>query len=305
MGNSRWSSDAYTTLKSDYSKMATDDIFTSRNDIDPSMSPVGVKYRESRDSEAHPESLAIGIFLDVTGSMGVIPEILVRQKLGALVETMLNHGIEHPAIMFGAIGDHIADNVPLQVGQFESGTIELNEWLTKTFLEGGGGGQNMESYLLAYLFSARHTSIDCFEKRGTKGFLFTIGDEKSWDQVDADHLKAIMGYPQSDPITLGDILAEVQRTYHVFHVHINQTGYKDDPDVIGHWRGLLGERLIILDDYNALAEVIASTVAVMRGVDLASVTASFDSATAALVNHALLNVANTDLATTNKGIIDL
>jgi hypothetical protein len=289
MGYTKWSDDAYSYLKSSKVGASVDDIFVNNKTgkISDAMSPFGVKFRESRDSEDHPESVSIALYLDVTGSMGRIPEILVREKLGSLMNTLIEHGVKHPQIMFGGIGDHISDRFPLQVGQFESGTAELDKWLTEIYIEGGGGGQSMESYTLAWLFCARHTSCDCFEKRGEKSFLFTIGDEASWDTLEASYLKAIMGYSQSDNLTDKQLLEEVQRSYHVFHIHINEASYKDDPTVLGYWRNLLGERLIILQDYNAIAETIASTVAVIHGIDLKNILKSFDAITASTVEKAL------------------
>lgn len=307
MGYSRWSSDAYTYLKKDYSTKSRDDIFTSNKSrsLAPELDPNGLVFRESRDSDANPNTIAISVFLDVTGSMGRIPEHLIRHKLGDLMDTLLDHNIQDPQVMFSAIGDHISDRVPLQVGQFESGTDELNEGLSKIFLEGGGGGQNRESYLLAWLIAGRHTSIDCFEKRNTKGFLFTIGDEKSWDGVDIARLKKIMGYKQGEAITTKEVLAQAQRMYHVFHIHINETGYRNDPNVLGYWKDLLGERLLILNDHNALAELIASTVAVMSGVDLSKITSGFDKSTADTVKATLGGVKNKLAKTIKKGVLKL
>ena len=288
MGYTSWSSDAYSHLKTSYSSKSADQIFSSG--MNPTMDPQGLVFRESRDSDAHPNSIAIAVFLDVTGSMGQIPEMLIRHKMGSLMDTLLAHGVEDPQVMFSAIGDHHTDRVPLQIGQFESGTDELNDCLSKVYLEGGGGGQNMESYLLAWLVAGRHTSIDCFEKRGNKGFLFTIGDKKNWDSVAAPRLKELMGYAQTDPITDTQVLAQAQRMYHVFHIHINETGYKDNPDVIGYWKKLLGERALILDRHMAVAELIASTVAVINGANLDKVAAEFDDATAKSVKNALMLV---------------
>lgn len=304
MGYTSWSSDAYSHLKTSYSGKSADQIFSSG--LNPTMDPNGLVFRESRDSDAHPNSIAIAVFLDVTGSMGQIPEMLIRHKLGSLMDTLLAHGVEDPQVMFSAIGDHVTDRAPLQIGQFESGTDELNDCLSKVYIEGGGGGQNMESYLLAWLIAGRHTSIDCFEKRGNKGFLFTIGDEKSWDSVDAARLKALMGYAQTDPITDAQVLAQAQRMYHVFHIHINETGYKDNPDVIGYWKKLLGERALILDKHMAVAELIASTVAVINGANLDKVAAEFDDATANSVKNALMKV-STDVirASGDSGVIKL
>ncbi|MEL6925067.1 MAG: hypothetical protein AAFO94_13540, partial [Bacteroidota bacterium] len=155
------------------------------------------------------------------------------------------------------------------------------------FMEGGGGGQIMESYLLAWLIAARHTSIDCWEKRRQKGFLFTIGDEANWDELSGSHLKQLLGYKEAYPVTDEVLLAEAQRTYHVYHIHINETGYRNHPKVLGYWRELLGENLLVLDNHNALAELISTVVAMHQGQRYEDITAKFDQTTTRLLNGAL------------------
>lgn len=307
MGYSSWSGDAYDHLKESYTSKSRDDIFKSNKSksIHKTMDPNGLIFRESRDSAAHPNSIAISVWLDVTGSMGSIPENLIRHKLGSFMDTLLNHGVEDPHVLFGAIGDHISDRVPLQVGQFETGTDELNNCLSNIYMEGGGGGQCMESYLLAWLIAGRHTSIDCFEKRNKKGFLFTVGDEKSWDQVDFGRLKNIMGYAEGQKISDKEILAQAQRMYHVFHIHCNETGYRNSNTVLNYWRDLLGENLLILDDHEAIAELMASTVAVINGADLKKVAASFDKSTSKLITKTLSKMSTKVSTTKDHGILSL
>lgn len=306
MGYSGWSDDAYTNLTSSkgYATKSAAEIFSDNMSSD--MSPMNLGIRESRDSDAHPESLAVMVFLDETGSMGRIPEAIVKDKLGALMNNIIDNGVEHPQILFGAIGDHISDRSPLQVGQFESGTEELDKWLTQIYLEGNGGGQKMESYLLAWLVAGRHTSIDCFEKRNEKGFLITIGDEMSWDSLSADTLKNLLGYPQGEELTDVQLLEEAQRLYNVYHIHINEANYRNDSDVLGYWKKMLGERFIILDDYNALCETIATLIAIQHGVDMKSITSKFDSKTAGLVTTALATVVKGSIVSANDdGVIEL
>lgn len=60
-------------------------------------------------------------------------------------------------------------------GGFESSTIAINQCLSRIYLE--GRGNNGESYLLPWIIAGNHTSIDSYEKRNQKGFLFTVGDE--------------------------------------------------------------------------------------------------------------------------------
>lgn len=305
MGGSSWSSDAYRNLKTDYSTKTKDKIFTSTK-LASDMDPKGVKFREARDSDAHPNTVGIMVWLDVTGSMGDIPNHLIKEKLGTMIETMMAHGIADPAVFFGGIGDHLSDRSPLQIGQFESGTAELNKWLTSIYLEGGGGGQDKESYLLAWLFGARHTSLDCFEKRGQKGFLFTIGDEGTWEDIDADTLKNLMGYTEASTVTAKDLLSEAERQYHVFHIRIMETSHGSNKRVGDQWKGLLGERVINCDDHNVVGEIMASTVALVHGAELKDITESFDQVTAFKVSNALANVPKGGaLSTKQKSVIEL
>jgi hypothetical protein len=304
MGYSSWSKDAYTHISSSYVGKDTDEIFASKANSD--MLPKGLTVRESRDSDAHPESLAIMIFLDVTGSMGRIPENIIKNEAGTLMNTIIDNGVEHPQVLFGAIGDHISDNTPLQLGQFECSAEDLDKWLKGTYIEGGGGGQCMESYLLAWLVAGRHTSIDCFEKRNEKGFLFTIGDEASWDKVDARHLKDIFGYSQTEDVTDVQLLEEAQRLYNVYHIHVNEGSYRDDPQVLGYWKKMLGERLIVLQDYHAICATIATLIAVQHGVDIKDVVKHFDANIAGIVTTALATVTTgTIVSTKDEGIINL
>ena len=304
MGYSGWSKDAYTHLSASYASKSADDIFSKAAVSD--MLPKNITVRESRDSDIHPNSLAVMVFLDVTGSMGRIPEDIIKNELGTLMNTIIDNGVEHPQILFGAIGDHKCDSVPLQLGQFESGTDELDKWLKNTFIERGGGGQNTESYLLAWIVGGRHTSIDCFEKRNEKGFLITIGDEASWDKIDANSLKEILGYAQAEEISDSKLLAEAQRLYNVYHIHVNEASYKDDPEVLGYWRKMLGERLIVLNDYHAICATIATLIAVQHGADIAKVTSKFDTKIAGMVTNALATVVKGAVVSTNDdGVIKL
>ncbi len=158
------------------------------------MDPRNVKLRESRDSDVHPESRAVAVLFDVTGSMQGVPRIL-QANLPRLMSLLIDgRYLDHPQILIGAIGDATCDAAPLQVGQFESG-IEIEDDLGRLYLEGGGGGHITESYELAMYFMARHTAIDCWEKRGQRGYLFLIGDEIPYPRVEAARSGAVHRRP--------------------------------------------------------------------------------------------------------------
>lgn len=295
MGGTSYSSSAANYFAKTTSTKSTNQIFTQNtaHKVAATMSPDGLKFRESRDSVAHPESLAIAIFLDVTGSMGQIPEHLIKNNLPTLMDTIIKHGVEHPHVMFSAIGD-IADDAPLQVGQYEAGDKELNECLSSVWLEGNGHGNQEEAYILAHLVAARHTSIDCFEKRGEKGILFTIGDEASHSKLSVAQLKHVMGYTECEEVTHEQLLAEAQRMYHIYHIHVEQGNYPSHSSqgkkIVDYWKNLLPERVILLNDSTELAEVIATTVAMIHGAAIEDIVKDFDKSTANNVTTALARI---------------
>jgi hypothetical protein len=276
MGSSRWSTDAYTeaarmrkmTGKSDF---AYSDAARSAGKlaVHPTLDPYGVGMRESRDSEAHPRSTAIAVLFDETGSMGAIP-LVFQQKLGELMSVLLLKGyVRDPQILFGAFGDATCDAVPLQVGQFESG-VEMDEQLRNVVLEGGGGGTNHESYELALYFMAHHTSIDCWEKRGRKGYLFLTGDEMAYKLVNHGQVSKLIGDGLPQNIPLQQIIAEVQRRYHLFFIFPRNASHGNNIEIQNFWQDLLGQNVIFLDDETAISETIALTVGLTENaVDLA------------------------------------
>ncbi len=285
MGNSNWSDAAYAARQThrqqtNRSAFAYDDHVRATGvvTVHEQMNPFG-KTRESRDSIDHPNSLAIGVVFDVTGSMGEVPRVL-QTKLGALMRVLVQKDyVEHPQILFGAVGDAYSDTVPLQIGQFESG-LEMDDELGKIYIEGGGGGQVHESYELAAYFFAHHTTIDCYDRRGKKGYLFTIGDEKPYGVVHQQHVKTIIGDRLAYDLPTERVIAEVQQRYEYFHIVPTDTAHGGDAAVQAAWRKLLGERVLLLDDAAAVCETIALAIGLCEGTidDLASGAADLVSA---------------------------
>jgi hypothetical protein len=215
--------------------------------------------RESRDSDKHPQSRAVAVLFDVTGSMRRVPQIL-QKNLCTLFGLLVHRGyLADPAILAGGIGDATCDVAPLQVGQFESGN-EIEDDLSRLFLEGGGGGQQTESYELALYFLARKTAIDCLEKRGQKGYAFLIGDEKPYRRVKRREVELVFGDTLPADIPLREILDEARQKYEIYFVLPNLTSYYNDPAILECWRSLLGQNVLRLDDPQGISELIAATI---------------------------------------------
>ncbi|MER7004429.1 hypothetical protein ABT297_15475 [Dactylosporangium sp. NPDC000555] len=262
MGSGHWSTDVYDAA--DRYRRATGTSAFAYSDsgarrVHKALDPKGVATRESRDSAEHPDSVAIAVLFDVTGSMRSVPRVL-QQKLPQLLGLLLRKGyVKDPQILFGAIGDATCDRVPLQIGQFESDN-RLDEDLGRFVLEGGGGGQLTESYELAMYFMARHTSIDCYEKRGRRGYLFIIGDEQAYPRVKPAEVEKVVGDRLSEPIALRAIVDEVRRTYDTYYILPAGSSYAGNTAILDFWRDLLGQNVIALDDLDAVCETIALTV---------------------------------------------
>lgn len=242
-----------------YATLTNSEIFTQR-EITNAMSPKNVEVRESRDSAEHPNSLALILGLDVTGSMGSVPNFLIKEGFNAIMEKIITGGEIDPQILFLGIGDHECDRSPLQVGQFESNDELLHKWLTDVYLEGGGGGNTGESYLLAWFFAAFKTSTDCFEKRGRKGLLFTVGDEPTLNYLPKETLLNLFGNGQYENFTAAQVLEKAREKYEVYHIHVTETSTGKRPGVVDGLKNLLGDSLLVVEHSKDIAALIAQTV---------------------------------------------
>ncbi|HEV3085478.1 MAG TPA: hypothetical protein VGY66_37340 [Gemmataceae bacterium] len=272
MGTTRWSDEHYHDRAKLRARTGTDAFEhdhairsgSADRAVHPKMNPKGVKLRESRDSDAHPRSHAVGVLFDVTGSMQEVPRIL-QANLPKLMGLLIRKGyLEHPQILIGAIGDATCDSAPLQVGQFESG-IEIEEDLGRLFLEGGGGGHITESYELAMYFMARHTAFDCYEKRGQRGYLFVIGDEIPYPRVKRQEVSLHLGDGMQKDLPVEEVIAELERTYDVYYVLPRMTNHWNNEQVQRRWVELLGQNVLRLEDPAGICELIASTIGLAEG----------------------------------------
>lgn len=294
MGGSSFSYSDWDSKKTTYTSKSTSSIFSSSKlstDLDPSK--MKNMCRESCDSDANPESTPIIIGLDCTGSMGMIPDNLIREGLGELFnEIYTRKPVSDPHVLFAAFGDVVAgDPGPLQIGQFEAGVDELTSTLEKIWLNGcHGGGNDQESADLIYYFAANMTKHDSFLKRGKKGFIFTISDEPTGEVLKPDHIEKLFGFRPESDAHLEDIMAQVRRTYEPFHIIIEEGSHVRHHGldaVYTPWKRLLGENVILCSDYRKLPEIITSILQVKSGVDKKSVSSSWDGSTSLVVDRAI------------------
>lgn len=261
MGYGDYSYKAHKKIVSVRSKKSREEVFKQR-EVHPLMNPLGVKFRESRDSADHPNSLPVIFALDVTGSMGTIPELLAKTELPHFMKGLLAAGVPDPQVMFLAFGDAFCDRGPLQVGQFESTAEDIDRWLTWSWLEGRGGGNSGESYDLAMYFAARHTVTDSMERRNKRGYFFMTGDEPPFKTTSKSIVKSLMDVDLEKDIPLQQVVDELSCNYHPFFL-IPDQGRRRVEDV---WRKYLGDHVLVLDQPQDTCHVAASLVALCEGL---------------------------------------
>lgn len=261
MGFGSYSHSAHQALTSNRAALSRNEVFTQRG-CHALMDPKGLTVRESRDSPEHPNSLGVVFALDVTGSMGDIPELLARQELPTFMKLLTDCRIPDPQVMFMAIGDATSDGAPLQVGQFETTAELMDQWLTWSYLEGGGGGSGSESYELAFYVLAQHTDIDCWVKRKKRGYLFMTGDELPYPAVSRHQIEALMGEKLDEDIPLEEVVAAAAETYHLFFL-IPDLERRQRCEA--RWRQVLGDHVICMESHEDTCAVAAAIVGLTEG----------------------------------------
>jgi hypothetical protein len=291
MGYTRWKDDDWKTYTSTTKILdkTVDTIYTS-SDINKDFDPKNITMRESRDSDLNPESNAIIVGLDVTGSMSPVLDVIAKQSMKTLFEEIYDRKpVTDPHIMVCGIGDMLYDRAPFQATQFEA-DIKIMEQLQQIYFEQGGGGNSFESYIAAWLFASLRTSIDCFEKRGKKGYLFTIGDERITPSIDPLHVNEFFGDNTIfETMTAETLFEMVSKQYEVFHLMIEQGSHmrSDNDGVVSSWASVIGQRAIRVSDHTKIAEIITSLIQVNEGADKKTVTKSWDGSTSVAVAKAL------------------
>jgi len=267
MGYGSYSASDWAKLKTSRDLSAgqsVNEVF-KRTSCDPKFDPRYIGTRECFDSEDHPHSTPIVVGLDVTGSMGYLAVKVATEALNDLIMKLYSTGtVEDPALMCAAYGDY-RDASPLQVTQFES-DIRIAEQLLDLYFENHGSGKVVPTCLWEFL--ARHTNIDAINKRGEKGFLFTIGDAAEIrDSKVAETVERVIG--DRDPVlSLRGLLREVEAKFHVFHIMIGGDGNKQ----------ILSGRKIVIDreEIDIIPEIILGTIQLQKGTPLDKVLSQWD-----------------------------
>lgn len=290
MGSGRWDAKDWASYSANAQTKTQQQIFTSSSMSDD-LNPKKFSARESRDSELNPASTPIILATDVTGSMGYLAEQIVKTGLGTIMKEIYDRRpVTDPHIACAGIGDAFVDSAPFQMTQFEAEVAPLTTQLEKLYIEHGGGGNGGESYLGAWYAAAFKTSCDAIEKRGRKGYLFTMGDERCHDVLTGAQIKAFFGGTENPrDLSARQLLDACSKDWEVFHLIVGQYTYHNSEAA---WKKLLGERAIVVSDESRLAEIIVSTIQVVEGASLHDVADSWSGDTAVAVRSSLSSLSS-------------
>ena len=263
MGSGSWSSETYSSRLTDWgfasvnclASSSVGQVYKSRC-LDPMLDPRGV-IRECCDSEEHPNTIPVILALDVTGSMGSACTMCAA-KLDEIM-TKLYSEVQDVQFMMMGIGDLAYDDAPIQATQFES-DIRILDQTTKTYFEGGGGGNNFESYTAAWYFGLHNTKLDCWN-RGRKGIIITLGDEPLNPYLPKKPLNKALGSTEQADVDTDKLYREVCEKFDVYHIAITNNSsywrYKDE--IKSSWGELLGQRLFVAES-DDLPKIVSQIV---------------------------------------------
>lgn len=274
MGGRASTSEEYRSYYREHSHItkATDasQVFRSSG-MAPEFDPSQMKLpREACDSAESPRSRGIIYAEDVTGSMGRFLLSLIKDEFPRLINLTYESVSYNPHIMFMGVGDAAAsDRAPLQVTQFEA-DLRMLDQLQKIYLERGGGGNDYESYILPWYFAAKHIKMDCWDKRGEKGFLFTFGDEEPTPHLTKQQIMKVFGSKSSIEermLTGQECLEMASEKFNCYHIILHGSYYSYYPnDVVSKWKKLMGGHACDLSDHTKLPELVTTILRMHEGL---------------------------------------
>lgn len=247
--------------------MTNQELFKQVN-VHESLKPYKV-LRECRDTAEHPNTKPVILALDVTGSMGQTA-VEIAKQLSAMMDTLYTTITDIEFLIMG-IGDLYCDRGPIQISQFES-DIRIAEHLDNVWFEFGGGGNKWESYTAAWYMGSRHCDLDCW-KRGEKGTIITIGDERINPTLRKDHLNEFTGDTLQTDVDTPILYDEVCARYNVYHINVDHRGSWDIDGIRSSFE-FMGDHYREVKGVNDVPQMIVDLINDSIGNSSCAVTAS-------------------------------
>lgn len=233
-------------------------VFTGKATADPKV--LAVNRRVFCD-KASPVVIA----LDGTGSMGDDAKIIYDKLPMMYGQIMMQNYLKDPAISFSVIGDAYCDNSPIQICDFAQGS-DLDMWMSKLWLEGGGGGQSRESYEL----TAYYYLTCCDLENSERPFMFIIGDENYYPSLERHFVIKHLGFDPECDLDTKDIFKKLSKKFNLYHIHKGAIE-TSNAQIVKSWKEALdNEHVIFLEEAKAIVDLmlgIIATVSKTRDID--------------------------------------
>jgi hypothetical protein len=268
MGSGRFDSVVYSNATTSRLNSGISDFEYSRTAtvIHPNLDPHRINGKpfgklESRDSDEHPESNAILVCLDVTGS-NYQRAFEAQKKLPNLM-ALLERYLPDPQVAIAANDDFTVEpDKCAQISDFESDN-RIDEHIRNLVLTNNGGGNHGESYDLLIYAAANKTILDCFEKRQRKGYFFMYADEPIFTTTSPEHARHVFGDGIARSIPIERTIALLKEKYHVFVMWPAGSSF---PDAREQYVRLFGSECVVtLQHPNLICEVIGGLIGATEG----------------------------------------
>lgn len=199
--------------------------------------------------------------LDDTGSMGDWVYVIYDKLPMFYGQIMQQEYLEEPCISFCAIGDHNCCTAPLQVSEFGSG-VELDQLISKLYLEGNGGGNEHESYELAAYFYLKQTELIDSEYP----FFFVTGDEGYFEKLNKSTIKEFLDIEDKEDnnkyYDSHSLWQQLMNKYNVFHIKKPYIAKSYENKIIKQWEATLSsERVLVMEEPKAVIDIILGLIA--------------------------------------------
>jgi hypothetical protein len=178
--------------------------------------------------------------------------------------TQLYNKVPDIEFMIMAIGDTAYDDAPIQASQFES-DIRIAQQLDKVYFEAGGGGNDFESYTAAWYFGTYHCKLDCW-KRGRKGLIITMGDERINPYLSPSEIERFLGKVGPEQllnarsIETPELYKAASEKYDIYHIHVNHREYRGWDDVAATYKDILGKDHALTSTVNEISDTIVDII---------------------------------------------
>ena len=176
-------------------------------------------------------------------------------------QIMMQGYLTDPSVSFCAIGDATCDDAPLQITDFGQG-VQLDQLISKIYLEGGGGGGSEESYELSAYFYLKNCNLINAELP----YFFVTGDEHFYTAIQPKYFKEVFGI-QEGKLMAKDIWKELLKKFNVFHLHKTYFQKDEDVEILNQWKMAIGEaRILPVQTPKACIDVILGVIALTSKV---------------------------------------